>query len=53
MWFQNNQFVLNLDKTKMIKFTPCYPLHALFLNKTFKEVETIKFLGLQLQSSDL
>jgi hypothetical protein len=52
MWFKNNQFMLNLDKIKMIKFTPtaatCYPLHTLFFNKTLKEVETIKFLGLQL-----
>jgi hypothetical protein len=34
MWLQNNQFMLNLDKTKMITFTPtaatCYPLHIFF-----------------------
>jgi hypothetical protein len=33
-WFQNNQLMINLDKTKMIKFTPTaamsYPLHTLF-----------------------
>jgi hypothetical protein len=30
-WFQNNQLALNLDKTKIIKFTTtasaCYPLN--------------------------
>jgi hypothetical protein len=53
-WFQNNQFVLNLDKTKMVKFTPTaatnYPLHTLFFNKMLKAVETITFLGLQLDN---
>jgi hypothetical protein len=46
MWFQNNQLVLNLDKTKMIKFTPTaatsYPLDIVLFNKTLKEVERIK-----------
>jgi hypothetical protein len=53
-WFQDNQFVLNLDKTKMIKFTStaatCYPLNLMFHDKTLKEAETIKFLGLQLDN---
>jgi hypothetical protein len=52
MWFQSNQFALNLDKTKMIKFIPTsatsYPLHTLFFNKMMEVVEMIKFLGLQL-----
>jgi hypothetical protein len=42
-WFQNNQFVLNLDKTKMLKFTPtaatCYPLNLMLHNKPLKEAE--------------
>jgi hypothetical protein len=37
MWFQNNQFMINLDKIKMIKLTPtastCYTLRTLFLIK--------------------
>jgi hypothetical protein len=53
-WFKNNQFALNLDKTKMIKFIPTtatnYPVHTLFFNKMLKVAETIKFLGLQLDN---
>ena len=53
-WFQNNQFVLNLDKTNIIKFTPTaaisYPLNLTFYDKALIEVETIKFLGLQLDN---
>jgi hypothetical protein len=53
-WFQNNQLALNLDKTKIIKFTitasACYPLNLVIHNKALKEVETIKFLGLQLDN---
>jgi hypothetical protein len=52
-WFQN-QFVLNLDKTKMLEFTPtaatCYPLNLMLHNKSLKEVEMMKFLGLQLDN---
>jgi hypothetical protein len=54
MWFQNNQLALNLDKTKMIKFTPSpavnYSLDTLFLNKMLEVVETITFLGFQLDN---
>jgi hypothetical protein len=36
-WFQSNQFALNLDKIKMIKFIPIsatsHPLRTLFLMK--------------------
>jgi hypothetical protein len=53
-WFQCNQFALNLDKTKMIKFIPTsatsHPLHTLFFNEMVEVVETIKFLGLQLNN---
>jgi hypothetical protein len=53
-WFQNNQLKINLDKTNMIKFTPTaamsYPLYTLFFNKKLNEVESIKFLGLQLDN---
>jgi hypothetical protein len=53
-WFQNNQLPLNLDKTKIIKFTTtataCYPLNLVIHNKALKEVETVKFLGLQLDN---
>jgi hypothetical protein len=53
-WFQNNQFVLNLDKTNIIKFTPTAatsnPLNLTFYDKTLIEVETIKFVGLQLDN---
>jgi hypothetical protein len=52
--FQNNQLVLNMDKTKTIKFTPTaatsYPLDIVFFNKTLKEVEMIEFLGFQLDN---
>jgi hypothetical protein len=54
MWFQNNQLLLNLDKTKMIKFTPStatnYSLNTLVLNKMLEVVEMIEFLGLQLDN---
>jgi hypothetical protein len=53
-WFQNNQLMINLDKTKMIKFTTTaamsYPLYTLFFNKKLNEAEKIKFLGLQLDN---
>jgi hypothetical protein len=45
---------LNLDNTKMIKFIPTsatsYTLHTSFFNKMAEVVETIKFLGLQLDN---
>jgi hypothetical protein len=50
-WFQNNQPALNLHKTKIIKFTAiasaCYQLNLVIHNRALKEVETMKFLGLQ------
>jgi hypothetical protein len=53
-WFQSNQFALNLDKTKMIKFIPTsatsHPLQTLFFNEMVEVVEMIKFLGLQLDN---
>jgi hypothetical protein len=53
-WFQNNQLALNLDKTKIIKFTAtvsaCYPLHLVIHNKALEEVEAMKFLGLLLDN---
>jgi hypothetical protein len=53
-WFQNNQLVLNLDKTKIIKFTTLpsasYLLNLEIQNKALNEVETMKFLGLQLDN---
>jgi hypothetical protein len=53
-WFQNNKFVLNIDKTNKIKFTPTaatrYRLNLTFSDKSLLEVEMIKFLGLQLDN---
>lgn len=55
-WFQANHLVLNPMKTKVLKFAPSFILGACFaLNLTYAgqfkpEVETMKFLGLQLDS---
>jgi hypothetical protein len=53
-WFQANFLALNLDKTKMIKFTPTrliyYPLKILLLNSIMKTAESTTFLGLQLDN---
>jgi hypothetical protein len=52
-WFQANFLALNLDKTKMIKFTSAiltdYPLKILLLN-CVKTAESTTFLGLQLDN---
>jgi hypothetical protein len=46
-WFQDNQFVLNLDITNIIKFTrTAAPLNLMFYDKSLLEAETIKFLQL-------
>ena len=52
-WFQANHLVLNPVKTKVLKFAPSKLSSALNLTYSgqFKpEVETMKFLGLQLDS---
>jgi hypothetical protein len=52
-WFQANLLALNLDKTRMIKFTPTilidFPLETLLLNSILKTAEST-FLGLQLEN---
>jgi hypothetical protein len=52
MWFQSNQFALNLDKTHVITSVPIsatsYPLHTLYFNKILIVVYMIKSLGVQL-----
>jgi hypothetical protein len=51
-WFQNNQLVLNLNKTHMVKFTspktPIYPLHTAYNNQALNVIENVKFLGMHL-----
>jgi hypothetical protein len=51
-WFQNNQLVLNLNKTHMAKFTSpkalVYPLHSAYNNQALNVIENIKFLGMHL-----
>ena len=51
-WFQNNQLVLNLNKTQLIKFTSSksstYPLHVSYNNQAITVAENIKFLGVYL-----
>lgn len=46
MCFQHNEFALNLDRNKMIKFMPTsdtsYPLHKSFFNKMLKVAESDK-----------
>jgi hypothetical protein len=52
-WFQNNQLALNLDKPKIInllQLSAFYPLNLVLHNRALKEVETMKFLGLQLDN---
>jgi hypothetical protein len=53
-WFQNNQLMINLNKTQIVKFTPIqttsYSLHTLYFNDRLNEAELIKFLGLQLDN---
>jgi hypothetical protein len=53
-WFQASLLVLNLDKTKMIKFMPTeaadYQLNTLLLNTLLKTADSTTFLGLQLDN---
>jgi hypothetical protein len=50
--FQNNQLVLNLSKTHLVKFasskSPSYPLHVSYNKQALTATENIKFLGLYL-----
>ena len=51
-WFQNNQLILNLNKTHIIKFTSSklltYPLKIAYNNRALTVTENIKFLGMLL-----
>jgi hypothetical protein len=51
-WFQNNQLVLNLSKTHLVKFasskSPSYPLHVSYNKQAISVTANIKFLGLYL-----
>jgi hypothetical protein len=51
-WFQNNQLVLNLNKTQLIKFisskSSTYPLHVSYSNQALTVAENITFLGMYL-----
>jgi hypothetical protein len=53
-WFQANQLVLNMEKIKIVKFTPAnfsyFPLHITIGENLFVETNAINFLGLQLDS---
>jgi hypothetical protein len=52
-WFQNNQLMVNLGKTKLIKFSPTavtsYSLKSSMAKKV-SEIGRLKFLGLQLDN---
>jgi hypothetical protein len=51
-WLQNNQLVLNVNKTHLVKFasskSPSYPLHVSYNKQALTVTENIKFLGLYL-----
>ena len=53
-WFKINQLVLSTNKTYTIKFVsykaPIYPLHLIDADQTLSVTDTIKFLGLHLDS---
>ena len=53
-WFCANQFVLNVEKPNLLKFTSpkstFYPLNLFYDNYSLMEAATITFLGLQLDS---
>ena len=53
-WLQASQLVRNMEKTKIVKFTPANfsysPLHVTFAEHLPVETNAIKFLGLQLDS---
>jgi hypothetical protein len=54
-WIKANKLILNFDKTNFMKFCTnnktCVNLNMGFDDKTIEEVETTKFLGLQIDSS--
>jgi hypothetical protein len=54
-WIKANKLTLNFDKTNFIKFCTnnktCVNLNMGFDDKTIEEVETTKFLGLQIDSN--
>ena len=49
-WFQNNQLVLNLNKTHITKFAssklPTYQLNTVYKNWILSVAENIRFLGM-------
>ena len=51
-WFQNNQLILNLNKTHIVKFASSklltYPLNIIYNNQTLNVAENIKFLSVHL-----
>ena len=51
-WFRNNNLVLNLSKTHLIKFvtpkSPEYTLPVTYNNFRLKDVDTVNFLGMYL-----
>jgi hypothetical protein len=56
-WFQANQLVLNMEKTKIVKFTPAnfsnfsyFPLHITIGEILPVETNAVNFLGLELDS---
>jgi hypothetical protein len=53
-WFQKNQLILNLNETNIVKYIPSqlptYPLSTTYNGQLLKVAESIRFLGLQLDS---
>jgi len=53
-WFETNQSILNTDKVYVVKFTSSKalicPLNIIHVDQTLAVAETIKFLGLYLDS---
>jgi hypothetical protein len=53
-WFQNSQLVLNMEKTKIVKFTPenlsYSSLHITFAEQLPVKTNAVTFLGLQLDN---
>ena len=53
-WFQNNQLVLNFNKTYIVKFASskflAYPSNIAYNNQALTVTENIKFLGMHLDS---
>jgi hypothetical protein len=54
-WFEENQLVLNMEKTSMLKFktsnVPHRPLTIRYKQKYIKKIKSIKFLGIRIDSS--